>query len=63
MARKAKIIRESKRKMLKYETRAHHRCSLCGRPRGYLRLFGLCRLCFRKLASRGEIPGVKKASW
>ena len=63
MATRAKILRESNKKRLKYETRAHHRCQLCGRPRGYIRLFGLCRLCFRKLASRGEIPGVKKASW
>lgn len=63
MATNAKKLRENNKKMLKYEVRAHNRCSLCGRPRGYIRLFGLCRLCFRKLASRGEIPGVKKASW
>ncbi|MBU2577715.1 type Z 30S ribosomal protein S14 [Patescibacteria group bacterium] len=63
MARKAKIVREGKPKMLKYENRARNRCSLCGRPRGFLRFFGLCRLCFRKLASQGEIPGVRKASW
>jgi len=63
MATNAKKLREGNKKMLKYEVRAHNRCQLCGRPRGYVRLFGLCRLCFRKLASRGEIPGVKKASW
>lgn len=63
MAKKSKIVREANKKMLKYETRARNRCSLCGRPRGYIRLFGLCRLCFRKLAHKGEIPGVKKASW
>ncbi|MGB9637186.1 MAG: type Z 30S ribosomal protein S14 [Microgenomates group bacterium] len=63
MARKSKIVNQNNKKMLKYETRFHNRCSLCGRPRGYLRLFGLCRLCFRKLASKGEIPGIKKASW
>lgn len=63
MARKSKIVRQKDPKALKYETRIRNRCALCGRPRGYLRLFGLCRLCFRKLASKGEIPGVKKASW
>jgi small subunit ribosomal protein S14 len=47
----------------KFSTRAYHRCRLCGRPRGYLRKFELCRLCFRELALRGEIPGIVKASW
>lgn len=61
MARKAKVVREEKK--LKYETRHRNRCSRCGRSRGYIRRFGLCRLCFRELASKGEIPGVKKASW
>jgi small subunit ribosomal protein S14 len=61
MARKAKIVRE--KKDLKYEVRYRNRCRLCGRPRGYLRKFGLCRLCFRERALKGEIPGVKKASW
>ncbi|MEE8195063.1 MAG: type Z 30S ribosomal protein S14 [Candidatus Bipolaricaulota bacterium] len=60
MARKALIIK-SKRKP-KYEVRAYSRCSLCGRPHGFIRDFGICRLCFRKLAHKGEIPGVKKAS-
>jgi small subunit ribosomal protein S14 len=41
----------------------HNRCSRCGRPRAYIRKFGLCRICFRQLALRGEIPGVVKASW
>lgn len=63
MARTSQIVRELNKKMLKYETRGRNRCSLCGRSRAYMRLFGLCRLCFRKLANRGEIPGVKKASW
>jgi small subunit ribosomal protein S14 len=40
-----------------------NRCRLCGRPRGYYRKFGICRICFRNLALRGLIPGVKKASW
>lgn len=61
MATKAKIVRE--RKKLKYRVRYRNRCSVCGRARGYLRRFGLCRLCFREYAHRGEIPGVKKASW
>lgn len=47
----------------KYAVRAHNRCKLCGRPRGYMRRFGMCRICFRTLAHRGEIPGVTKASW
>ncbi|MCY0900018.1 MAG: type Z 30S ribosomal protein S14 [Firmicutes bacterium] len=61
MAKKA-LIAKAKRKQ-KYRVRQYHRCQLCGRPRGYLRDFGLCRLCFRQLAHRGEIPGVRKASW
>ncbi len=47
----------------KFSTRHRNRCKLCGRPRGYMRSFGLCRLCFRKLAHKGELPGVTKASW
>ncbi len=47
----------------KFSTRQHNRCQICGRPKGYLRRFGICRLCFRELAWKGEIPGVKKASW
>lgn len=61
MARKSKEIRETTK--LKYKTRYTNRCRLCGRSRGYLRRFGLCRLCFREFAHKGEIPGVKKASW
>ncbi len=41
----------------------HNRCALCGRPRAYMRKFGLCRICFRRLALQGEIPGVVKSSW
>jgi len=48
---------------LKFSSRRHNRCKLCGRPRAYLRKFGICRLCFRGLALRGEIPGVAKSSW
>lgn len=47
----------------KFMTRKHNRCHVCGRARGYLRDFGLCRICFRNLAHRGEIPGIRKASW
>jgi small subunit ribosomal protein S14 len=61
MANLAKIIREKMK--LKYEVRHHHRCQICGRPRAYIRQFGLCRMCFRKLANKGMLPGVKKASW
>jgi small subunit ribosomal protein S14 len=61
MARKALV--EKSKKEPKYTVRAYNRCSLCGRVHGYMRDFGVCRLCFRKLAHKGEIPGVKKASW
>lgn len=47
----------------KFPTRLRHRCKNCGRPRGFLRKFFLCRICFRKFALAGEIPGVTKASW
>ncbi len=61
MANVAKIVREKKK--LRFKTRYRNRCQLCGRPNGYIRMFGMCRLCFRKHASAGLIPGVKKASW
>ena len=60
MARKALI---EKLESVKYTVRYRNRCKLCGRPRGYLRFFKLCRLCFRNLASNGKLPGVKKAVW
>lgn len=47
----------------KFATRAYNRCTLCGRRHGYMRFFGICRICFRELASNGEIPGVTKSSW
>jgi ribosomal protein S14 len=47
----------------KFKARRYNRCPRCGRPRGYYRKFDLCRICFRQLASRGEIPGVVKSSW
>ncbi|MBW7859450.1 MAG: type Z 30S ribosomal protein S14 [Leptonema sp. (in: Bacteria)] len=61
MARKAMM--EKSRRKPKFTVRAHNRCPLCGRPRGYLRRFGMCRICFRKRAGLGEIPGVVKSSW
>jgi small subunit ribosomal protein S14 len=51
------------RKPQKFSTRYRNRCRLCGRPRAYYRDFGLCRICLRKLAHNGEIPGVTKSSW
>ena len=47
----------------KFSTREYNRCKICGRPHAYLRKFGIGRICFRELAYKGEIPGVKKASW
>lgn len=61
MAKKCQIAK-SKREP-KYSTRKVNRCNRCGRGRGYLRQFGLCRICFREMALAGEIPGVRKASW
>jgi small subunit ribosomal protein S14 len=60
MAKKCMPYREARRK---YEVRVRNRCKLCGRPRGYIRRFGLCRICFRELALKGQIPGVVKSSW
>lgn len=51
------------RKVPKYHTRYRNRCRICGRPRGFIRDFGVCRICLRNLAHRGEIPGLKKSSW
>ena len=61
MATTAKIAKD--RKKPKYKLRHRNRCQICGRPRGYLRKFQVCRLCFRSLALKGEIPGVAKSSW
>jgi small subunit ribosomal protein S14 len=56
------LIYKSKQKP-KFSVRSYHRCPVCGRARGYYRKFDLCRICFRNMASRGEIPGVIKSSW
>ncbi len=61
MARKALI--EKSNKTPKFSTRQKNRCQLCGRARGYIGAFMMCRLCFRDLALRGLLPGVKKTSW
>ncbi|MGL1930301.1 MAG: type Z 30S ribosomal protein S14 [Desulfotalea sp.] len=61
MAKKS-IIAKAERKQ-KFAVREYNRCPLCGRPRGFIRKFGVCRICFRKLASCGEITGVTKSSW
>ena len=61
MARKSLIAKAARPP--KYRVRQYNRCLLCGRSRVYLRKFRICRICFRNLASRGEIPGVRKASW
>jgi small subunit ribosomal protein S14 len=60
MARKSAHYRETQRK---YPTRVRNRCRICGRPRGFMRRFRLCRICFRELALQGLIPGVTKSSW
>ena len=61
MAKKS-LIAKAKRKQ-KFAVREYNRCSICGRPRGYYRKFDMCRICFRQLASKGDIPGVIKSSW
>jgi small subunit ribosomal protein S14 len=61
MATTAKMAKM--RKKMKFKVRIRNRCRLCGRGRGYIRKFELCRICFRGMALRGEIPGVMKASW
>jgi small subunit ribosomal protein S14 len=61
MAKKSKIAKSLR--IPKYRVQQHNRCYICGRPRAYIRKFGLCRICFRKLALLGQIPGVRKASW
>ena len=61
MAKKSQIAKHKRKK--KFSVREYNRCSICGKPRGYIRKFGICRICFRELAHKGEIPGVRKASW
>ena len=61
MARKSMIAKQKRKP--KYSTRAYSRCKICGRPHSVLRKYGICRVCFRELANKGEIPGGRKASW
>lgn len=61
MAKKSLIVKASRTP--KFSARSYNRCRQCGRPRAYMRKFGLCRICFRELALSGQIPGVTKASW
>jgi small subunit ribosomal protein S14 len=61
MATKAQIAKSKKKP--KFQTRTVRRCFRCGRKKGYIRDFGLCRICFREMANRGLIPGIKKSSW
>ena len=61
MAKKSMIVKANRKP--KFKVRGYNRCSRCGRARAYLRDFGMCRICVRELASRGELPGVRKASW
>ncbi len=74
MARKSIVVSQQRKKEAfltalragkkpKFPTRVYNRCELCGRPRGYMGFFGICRICFRELACNGEIPGVTKSSW
>ncbi|MDI6800062.1 MAG: type Z 30S ribosomal protein S14 [Actinomycetota bacterium] len=61
MAKRSLIVKQKREP--KFEVRGYNRCVRCGRPRGYFRKFKLCRVCLRELAHKGEIPGLKKASW
>lgn len=61
MAKTCLVIKQ--RQPAKFSSQAYNRCQRCGRPRGYIRKFALCRICFRELANEGVIPGVKKSSW
>lgn len=61
MAKKSMIAKANRKP--KFQVRAYNRCRRCGRPRAYMRKFGMCRIFVRELAHRGELPGVRKASW
>ena len=61
MAKESRIAKSKKKP--KYSSRIVRRCFKCGRSRGFMRKFGLCRICFREMANKGEIPGIKKSSW
>ncbi len=61
MAKKSSIART--KRGTRYVVRDHNRCQVCGRPRGYMRRFAMCRICFRERALLGQLPGVTKSSW
>jgi small subunit ribosomal protein S14 len=61
MAKTSMIVKQQR--PAKFSSRAYNRCKVCGRPRAYMRKFGLCRICFREMASQGKLPGVVKSSW
>lgn len=61
MAKKSMIAKQNRKQ--KFSTREYSRCSICGRPHAVLKKYGICRICFRELALKGEIPGVRKSSW
>jgi small subunit ribosomal protein S14 len=61
MAKVSDVVKFQRKQ--KFKVRHHNRCNLCGRGRAYMRKFGICRICFRELAHKGELPGVVKASW
>jgi len=61
MAKKSMVLKSQRPP--KFKVQQHNRCRLCGRPRAYIRKFGLCRICFRGLALAGQMPGVRKSSW
>jgi small subunit ribosomal protein S14 len=61
MAKKSMIAKA--KRPAKHKAQAYHRCTVCGRPRAFMRRFALCRICFRERALRGELPGVTKSSW
>ena len=61
MAKKSMILKQQRE--AKFSNRKYNRCKICGRPQAYLRNYGICRICFRELAYKGQIPGVRKASF
>ncbi len=61
MAKKSIIVKSQRKN--KFKVRDYHRCPICGRPRAYYRKFDMCRICFRRMALKGELPGVVKSSW
>lgn len=60
MAKKAQVMKQKRHQ--KFSAREYNRCNICGRPHAYIRKYGICRICFREMANKGEIPGVTKSS-